>query len=110
MPLLKLISLTCVDQEDDTGPDEPYLIIDGKKIDCGSMSEGATQSLSSVGVFKFDGNIVVRLWDYDWPDSDDPLGQGNIKAPEQIDPERELELQFRKDDAEYYLRYKVLPG
>ncbi|MBL8085016.1 MAG: hypothetical protein JNN26_20510 [Candidatus Obscuribacter sp.] len=108
MPNLKLISLFCKDQEDDTGPDEPYLIIDGKKIDCSPMSEGDTRNLSQVGVFPFDGNIVVRLWDEDWPDSDDDLGTYTIKAPEQLDPERELEAQFKRDDAEYYLRYKVL--
>lgn len=109
MPHLKLVSLFCEDQEDDIGGDEPYLIIEGKKIDCAPMKEGDTKDLSQVGLFKFDGNIVVRLWDEDWPDSDDNLGMNTIKAPEQLDPERELYVDFSKDDAKYILRYKVLP-
>jgi len=110
MPYLKLISLDCIDQEDDTGPDEPYLVINGKKIDCGSMSEGQSKSLLNEGMFKFDGNILVNLWDYDWPDSDDNLGQGRITATDAIDPERELTTKFKKDDAEYNLNYKVIPS
>jgi len=109
MPLLKLMSLHCQDQEDDTGADEPYLLIDGKKIDCAPMSEGDSKVLSQVEVFKFDGNIVVRLRDEDWPDTDDDLGSVTIKAPAEFDPEKELEAQFSKDDAVYLLRYRVLP-
>lgn len=106
---LKLISLNCKDQEDDFGSDEPYLIIDGKTVDCAPMKEGETRNLSTVGVFPFETNIVVNLWDEDSPDSDDHLGQNIIKVVEGQDPEKELEVQFKKDDAEYYLRYKVLP-
>jgi hypothetical protein len=109
MPLLKLLSLYCQDQEDDTGPDEPYLLVDGKKIDCSPMSEGGSKSLSHIEVFKFEGNISVRLRDEDWPDADDDLGTVVIKSSGLDDPEKELEAEFRKDDAHYLLRYRVLP-
>lgn len=109
MPLLKLISLTCQDQEDDLGKDEPYLTIKGKKIDCAPMGEGDTKSLTHVEVFKFEGNISIKLRDEDWPDTDDYLGELVVKEPAAIDPEKELEGQFKNDDAEYFLRYRVLP-
>lgn len=105
---LRLISLFCAKTEDNTGADEPYLLVNGVKV-WGSESPGLndqeTADLSAVPVIDFNTRARVELFDEDSPDDDDLLGR--FYAGKMQLGQGEVEYKFVEDDADYTLTYEV---
>ncbi len=76
MPFLKLISLECHDTEDDTGADEAYIRVNGRKVWSADINDGQTQDLGKVERIEFVDNSRIDLYDGDTGvfDPDDHLG------------------------------------
>jgi hypothetical protein len=107
---LQLISLFCSKTEDDTGADEPYLLVNGVKV-WGSESPGLndkeTADLAAVPVMEFRTRARIELFDTDagGPDDDDLLGRFYVGKMQS--GQGELEYHFTEDDADYTLTYEV---
>jgi hypothetical protein len=78
MPFLKLLALECHNTEDNTGPDEAYLRINGRRVWRGKINDGETRDLSDVNRTEFVDNCRIDLYDKDFGlgglDPDDHLG------------------------------------
>ena len=105
---VRFISLRCLTTEDNSGPDEAYLIADGRKIwGRQDINNGQTADLRQVAPIRFEQRVKLELWDYDWPDSDDWLGDVVITADQA--GRGELTVTFTEDGASYVLTYIVVP-
>ncbi len=105
MAQLTLHTLICNDQQEDSGPDEPFLLIGGNRINLDSMRTGDAKSINHAP-FPFSGQITVILREKDWPDSDDHLWDYVINETDigGVQPKR----QSKSDgDADYTLEYSV---
>lgn len=106
MRKLTLETLKCYETEDWTGADECRLeiFVDGvpqyplKK----SLNDGQKWYLNKSYVFK--NQVEVKLWDEDFPDSDDFLGKVTIDTNLQS----HATASFTRDDANYKLWYTVV--
>lgn len=117
MSNLKLVSLLChipddISEEDsifDIGvEDEPYLMVDHKRIWSGRMGVNDVRDLSDLESIPFEENIRVELWDRDAgyvSEGDDPLGNIIIHASQK--GTGELSHLFKRKKARYTLTYKV---
>ena len=98
MPTCKLLRIKCYEQEDWTGDDHPYILVNGKKVwGPKRMDEGQIHEIDLD--FRFNHRIKVVLIEHDQWDDDDYLGE-HIITREDIS-EDEKELKFREDDANY---------
>lgn len=78
MARLRLIQIKCLQTEDATGPDEPYLIVNGSEVwRSPSLNNGGAATLLGIAPIPFFGTAAVQLFDEDiglpW-DPDDSLG------------------------------------
>jgi hypothetical protein len=117
MPKAKFVSLVCNKPDDisegDSGfdvgrEDEPYLMVDNKRIWSGRMGMGDVKDLSVIDPIDFKDSMRVQLRERDAgyaSGTDDQLGSFTIKALQA--GLGELEHQFRRRKARYTLTYKV---
>jgi hypothetical protein len=108
MPQARLISLVCKTTEDDTGPDEIYLLANGLKVWGQVMNDNDVADLTAVDAIDFKQRVRFDLYDEDvgGPDDDDHLGTFYARSGQA--GRGELEYKFREDDADYTLTYEVL--
>jgi hypothetical protein len=88
--------------------DEPYLMVDYKKVWSGRMGINDLEDLSKVKPIPFEQSIRVELLDRDAGYSlngDDPLGTVTINAYQK--GLGVLSHQFKRKKAKYTLTYKV---
>ena len=105
---LRLISLRCLSTEDNAGPDEAYIMADGRKVwGRQDINDGQTADLRQVAPIRFEQRVKLELWDYDWPDADDWLGDVIISVDQA--GRGELTATFTEDGASYVLTYIVVP-
>ena len=109
---LKLVSLKCIETEDWTGADEPFLeIYDGlgnlkSRVWSPSLNDGQTADLTSKPATKFEGlRLSVALFDDDAPDTEDWLGTHIVYASEAGQGYRTVS--YTQDGANYILTYYV---
>jgi hypothetical protein len=105
---LRLISIFCTRTEDNTGADEPYLLVNGVKVwgsEAPGLNNQQTADLSAVPVIGFGTRARVELFDGDSPDDDDLLGR--FYAGRGQLGQGEVEYKFVEDDADYTLTYEV---
>jgi hypothetical protein len=106
---LKLITLHCHATEDSTGPDEAYLLVNGRRV-LGPRSINDGQSVDLRGLSPIWVNTYARLDLYDqdagWFDSDDHLGEASVYAS-MVGKGTQL-AKFTKDGANYTLFYEVI--
>ena len=103
---LHLISLYCESTEDWTGPDEPYLLVNGVRV-WGNASMNDRESEEINVSLDARGATQIRLFDEDagWFDDDDPLGVVTV-GESQIDQGVQFGS-FTDDGANYTLVYTV---
>ena len=83
MPFLKLLTLECQNTEDDTGDDEAYIRINGRRVWGSEINDNETRNLSDVERTEFVDNCRIDLYDKDdrrWFDPDDHLGTQYVWA------------------------------
>ena len=118
MPELKFVSLIChrpddASEADDrlfdaTVEDEPYILVNHKKVwDGKRMSANDVADLSDVKPISFKDSVRVELWDADpgYTPEDDQLGRLTIQAS--LASAGELTHEFKRKSAKYTLTYKV---
>jgi hypothetical protein len=98
MPTLHLTHITCVTTEDDTGPDESKIEVNGEKVWQATMNDGDSHPMD-VNV-NFTDSAEVKLVDEDWPDSDDVLGKQTVTSGSGT-------MEFGRDGANYKVSYWV---
>lgn len=110
---LELVSLKCIDTQDLTGPDEPYLLIFDpisglikNQVWPLSLNNGQTVDLTSKPATKFESaHLHVALWDIDTADSKNWLGTNIIPVTDAGLGNRTVS--FIRDGAHYELTYYV---
>jgi hypothetical protein len=107
MPYLKLISLECHDTEDDTGADEAYIRINGRRVWKGNINDNQSKDLGSVERIEFTENSRIDLYDEDVGgfDPDDHLGTQYVWA-RQVD-HGEQHLSFSGSRWNYTLHCRI---
>lgn len=104
MPILKVMSIKCHEQEDLTGDDDAYIVINGRKFwGPKSMDTGQTRKINRV--YEFNHKAVIKLYEEDW-DPDDFLGQHTVTRQDA----GEQELRFAEDGADYSIWVNVIVG
>ena len=111
---LHLVSLKCIETEDWTGADEPYLIVssglENNVVWSGSLNDGQSANLDSLPPFPFyvfedGGDVEIELYDRDSPDEDDWLGKATAYSTEAGQGKRTVK--FSRYGASYELTYYV---
>jgi hypothetical protein len=103
---LHLISLHCLKTEDIVGPDHAYLLVNGLKVwGPQALGNGDTADLRQVGAVPFTGSARLSLYDKDFADPDDWLGDVVISPSQAGRGERTAV--FSQDGAHYVLTYTV---
>lgn len=107
MPILRLKTLECKVTEDNTGADEAYLRVDGRKVwGPKSMNTNDTKTINKD--FNFTTNINITLYDEDVGgpiDPDDNLGTVVARADQAGTGEQQGS--FTQHRASYVLYYEV---
>jgi hypothetical protein len=102
-----LDSLLCHVTQDNSGPDEPYLLGNGVRI-WGNGSLNNEQSANVNASFDGQGTATIKLYEADlgfWPDYDDYLGKVTVTA-DQIDQGTQT-VDVKGDGAWYEVTYHV---
>lgn len=87
----RITHIKCHAQEDNTGADDAYLVVDGTTIwGPTQMTNGDGKDIQDVPV---EQGKVLTLMEGDWPDDDDNLGAQRITGPGNYE--------FRDDGAHY---------
>ena len=115
MPRLKLISIVCKDQQDWLGGDEPYLLVNGKRVwQAEGVGSGAELSLETVHEIRFFSTAKVELYEQDAEAaeeeksaSDDKLGEWQVG--ENLIGKGEQALDFKGQGGHYVLKFFVFP-
>jgi len=118
MPKIKFVKLTChtttdMSESDDTAfdttiEDEPYLLVNHKRVwGVSRIKADETIDLSDVEPVSFSDQVVVELWDRDagYSPADDRLGRLSVQAGHA--GSGELSHEFRRSKARYTLTYLV---
>ena len=106
MPICRLIRITCHEQEDWTGDDEPYIKINGKVVwGPKDMRKGETREIYRD--YQFNHRARVALYERDDWDPDDFLGEHVITRAD-ID-KGEQAFSFMEDGANYTIWIIALP-
>ena len=104
MPICRVLRIKCRKRQDNSY-DEPYIKVNGKRVWSGEkMSEGQTREIHQDS--RFIRRAVVRLYEADWPDPDDFLGEHVITRADINSGEQELP--FRESRADYSIWVIVL--
>jgi hypothetical protein len=103
MPILTLISLKCVKQQE-IGNDEAYIVVNGTKVwGPKDMDAGQTRPINVDRLFRY--RAEIKLYDKDGLDPDDFLGKHEVTEAEV----GERELTFDESGAIYKLWVAVSP-
>jgi hypothetical protein len=100
-------SLLCHTTEDNSGPDEPFLLGNNVRI-WGNGSLNNEESANVNATFDGQGTASIKLYDADlgsWPDYHDFLGEVVVNA-DQVDQGSQTGT-FTKDGASYEVYYHV---
>lgn len=103
---VKFIAIHCQDQQENTGPDEPYIKVAGRTFSCGKMSTGSTKQINQSRI-PFSGRLTVELWEQDWPDRDDQLFGFEVNEAEKGGGTQRQTKRSQNGDTEYVLEYEV---
>ena len=107
MPNLRLISLNCLETEDNWGGDHAYLKVNGILVwGPDRINDNQSRDLAAVGNLPFEGSASIELWDKDDGDPDDHLGT-NVAWASKAGAGTQ-EAYFNQDDANYRLYYQVV--
>ena len=108
MPLLRLRALDCVSTEDWTKADSCRLeiAVDGRSPTKREQALDNGQRWLLDLSFSFQNKVEITLWDEDFPDADDFLGQVTI-GPQLT--HRAMQA-FKENGADYKLWYEVIPS
>jgi hypothetical protein len=107
MPTLRLKSLYCETTEDSAGPDEAYLIVNGKKV-WGIQTINDREPRPINKDVKFSTSAEIKLYDADTGvfDKDDHLGTVTVSS--KLAGQGEQQGKFIEDGANYTLYYDVV--
>jgi hypothetical protein len=104
MATLRLNTLTCYETEDEFGPDEAYIKVNGDKVWGPTTMTGARDAPVNHEA-SFSGEATVQLWDEDRFSDDDLLGTWTVREDEAGAGEQEA--RFTYDRSHYKLTYEV---
>ncbi len=110
MSNLRLISLYCDRTEDNAGPDEAYLLVNGRQVGgVNSINDKESRDLTYIPPIPFSSTAEIRLFDEDTGvfDRDDALG--TLTASSDQSGQGEQRGNFTEDGANYTLTWEVLP-
>lgn len=111
MATLTLKNLYCIETEDWTGADEPYLRVNGSTKWKGSLNDEEDVDLFNKSgnplQISFNGQATISLHDDDfgWFDDDDFLGSWKVSSQEI--GRGDQHAFFNRDGANYILTYEV---
>ncbi|WP_020577919.1 hypothetical protein [Actinopolymorpha alba] len=98
---LRLGKLHSEKQQDTFGDDEIAIVVEGQKLGKTiNIEQGQRKPIRKT--IQFTGNARIRLYEEDFPDSDDYLGQHKLKPRADKDV-----LSFKGHGAHYRLSYSV---
>jgi hypothetical protein len=100
MATLHLDRLHCNTTEDNTGADDAYIKVNGKRV-WGPYAINDGEGLDIGVSVGFDDQAAIELWDEDSPDSDDILGRHVVRLG------ASGQLKFNNDDSDYDLSYRT---
>jgi hypothetical protein len=106
---LQLVSLKCIETEDWSGADEPYLKIAGVRAwGSDGLNDGETADLRGVAAWKLyaRSQVDIALYEFDSPDGDDWLGTVVVSVQEQAGQGLRT-ISFTRDGAKYQLTYYI---
>jgi len=108
---LELVKIKCLVSED-SGGDETYIKVDGKKIwnyGGNDMENQDVRVLNSVRRTPFNCPILLEIYDEDSPSADDLLGQFivNVSPSDYRNIGKEQSKEFRKQDSWYRITYRI---
>lgn len=107
MKSITIKSIKCYEQQDFTGDDDIRLEIkaDGASIDTLDNDNFDTGEIWTLNkTYSFSDKIVLKMYEEDWPDSDDHLGTHTINTDT---PLRNSTVSFTKDGADYELIFDL---
>ncbi|QDU42650.1 hypothetical protein Mal52_11170 [Symmachiella dynata] len=105
MPILRVLSLICHEQEDNTGHDDAYIRINGSDFwGPKPIHEGQPRVINKD--YLFNRRAKIGLYESDDWDPDDFLGEQMITKANV--GQGEIELPFKEDDANYTIYVEVL--
>jgi len=105
MPILRVLSITCHEQEDWVEKDDAYIRINDVDF-WGPKEMGKNQTRIVNKDYKFRRRAIIKLYEEDDLDPDDFLGDQVITKDHIGDGE--VELPFKQDDAHYTMTVEVL--
>ena len=105
MAILRVLRITCHEQEDWTGDDDAYININ-RKVFWGPkrMDTGQTRVINKP--YFFGHRAIIRLYEQDDWDPDDFLGEQTVTRA--YIGQGAVELPFKEDDANYSIWVEVL--
>ncbi len=111
---LELVKIKCLVSED-SGGDETYIKVDGKKIwdydynGGNDMENQDVRVLNSVRRTPFNCPIVLKIYDEDNTSADDLLGQliVNVSSSDYKNIGKVQSKEFKKEDSWYRITYRV---
>lgn len=105
MPILRLLSLKCVEQEDTWGDDDAYITVNNETV--WGPTEMDTDQTRAIGVDRhFLHQAEIRLYEKDDVDANDYLGQRMVSREDL--GRGEQPAVFNQDGANYELWFVVL--
>jgi hypothetical protein len=111
LPRFHIKSIYCNATDDDIGPDEIYITLDGKYIQrIGPLIMNINENLEIREFMDFNRRVIVKLWEEDlgrWPDYPDLLGTLYITSNDVSEGERSTS--FTGLGWDYRITYEVLP-
>ena len=107
MTTLKIKSLYCETTEDNSGPDEAYLVVNGEQV-WGAQSINDREPRPIDIEIDFSTSAEIKLYDEDTGifDKDDHLGTVTVTAD--LAGQGEQQGMFTEDGANYTLYYEVV--
>jgi hypothetical protein len=79
MPTLHIKTLKCHRQEDWTGDDDVFILVDGSRHDMGRFDDDESKDYNDKS-FNFVSEIVIELWEHDKYDPNDRIGAEAITS------------------------------
>ncbi|MXV74203.1 hypothetical protein F4Z99_07985 [Candidatus Poribacteria bacterium] len=106
MPTCRLCRITCYEQEDWTGDDHPYILVNSRRVwGPRRTDEGQTHEINLD--VQFNHRVKLTLMEDDRWEEDDQIGSHIITRGDISEDEKELK--FREDDANYSIWVLVSP-
>lgn len=114
MARLRLVKITCKDEQDWIGSDEPFLVVGGQVVwRAEGVDAGESLNLESIPESRFFASTKVELYEADGEVEEgnyavhDKIGEWSVS--EQLVGKGEQSLTFAGSGAEYVLTFFVFP-